>query len=400
MTNHAVPENSRVFILDDDPEIAVELAEAIGPDSVVLTRFDPAVITDTAMSASDSVVLDLSMPEYDGFQILNELTKANVAPRIVLLSGVDISLISEAARYARTLGLPVAGCLAKPVDPELLTLLLNSAMTPDRPAPHRPMPSVEEVVTAMRQGLFRLAYQPKADLRNGRWVGAEALLRCMIGGAPIPPDYLVACIEKAGERETFERWLRERAFDEARQMQAIAPGYGLSINILPASFHDPAFPDTCLQAAETAGLDPSTITLELVETEVMGLTPQVSATLARLRLKGFKLAIDDFGVGASNLDRFTRMPMNEVKIDRSIVGGIQRQGTIRRLVAALVALAHEQEMTVTAEGVEDNRTMDELRRMGCSLVQGYGIARPMEYADLLRVLPEKAWIGVERGDPT
>jgi len=135
-------------------------------------------------------------------------------------------------------------------------------------------------------------------------------------------------------------------------------------------------------------LDPANICLEITESVLMGEPDRVVGVLRRLHALGVRVAIDDFGAGYSSLAYIHRLPVDRIKIDRSFVGAMARDERTAAIVQATIDLAHRLDLEVVAEGVEDGKTLAELRRLGCDIVQGYFVARPMPAATLDRWLRE------------
>jgi EAL domain-containing protein (putative c-di-GMP-specific phosphodiesterase class I) len=133
-------------------------------------------------------------------------------------------------------------------------------------------------------------------------------------------------------------------------------------------------------------LDPESLALEITETAMLEQTPDAFDILTRLRIKNISLAIDDFGIGYSSLTQLFRMPFNEMKIDRSLVGRIIESKEASIMVDALVSLAHKLNLTVCAEGVEDQATLDTLGRFGCDFAQGYLVSPPVAAAEIPKII--------------
>jgi EAL domain-containing protein (putative c-di-GMP-specific phosphodiesterase class I) len=142
------------------------------------------------------------------------------------------------------------------------------------------------------------------------------------------------------------------------------------------------FPDVAATLAGAAGVEPHLITLEVTESQVMRQLSIVLDVLSRLRLKRFRLAIDDFGTGHSSLVQLRDLPFDELKVDRSFVHGASTDGTRRAICSASLRMAHQLNMQVVGEGIEDRDDWEFLRHLGCDVGQGYFIARPMPAADV------------------
>jgi EAL domain-containing protein (putative c-di-GMP-specific phosphodiesterase class I) len=160
------------------------------------------------------------------------------------------------------------------------------------------------------------------------------------------------------------------------------------------SLADPGYADAVTQIVTGHGLDPSEMILELTETEAILNIAAALENLTRLRIKGFGLAIDDYGVGYSSMQALSRMPFTEIKIDRSFVAAAATDPKYRLMVEHTIAVAHQLGLKTVAEGVETRAECDLLASLGCDRIQGYLISRPVEGSAFLRwMLDRRAHLG-------
>jgi EAL domain-containing protein (putative c-di-GMP-specific phosphodiesterase class I) len=151
----------------------------------------------------------------------------------------------------------------------------------------------------------------------------------------------------------------------------------MAINLLPSNLRNDKLVDHIVTLCETEGVSPDRLILEVTESTVMGRALEALDTLTRLRLKGFHLAIDDFGTGFSSLTRLQRLPVTEIKIDRSFVIEALKMSDAFIIVKTIIDLAHNMRMTAVAEGVETPKHYQLLAELGCDLGQGNSIAKPL-----------------------
>jgi EAL domain-containing protein (putative c-di-GMP-specific phosphodiesterase class I) len=164
--------------------------------------------------------------------------------------------------------------------------------------------------------------------------------------------------------------------------EAAAAHRHIAINLSAKSLTDRHLPERLLARCRHYGVEPRQVVLEVTETAAMA-DPATTVSLAtRLRLKGFQLSIDDFGIGYSSMAQLARLPFSELKVDAAFVSEVRRSSESRKIVAAMVGLGHSLGMTVTAEGVGDRETLDFLRGAGCDFAQGYFIGRPVPHTAL------------------
>lgn len=271
----------------------------------------------------------------------------------------------------------------------------NAASPGDRgptPAPAIATGAPPGLLDDLREAIARdqlgFALQPKIDLRSGRWLGAELLVRWdhpRLG--PLPPDAFVPVAEQAGMIDEMTLYLVRRGLAQCREWPDTGNPLQLSINVSANDLADPALVDAIIEASRDAG--PGLI-LEVTETAVMREPERVSAALPRLRGRGIGISVDDFGAGHSSLVNLRRLAPEELKIDRSFVRALMSSGSDRAIVRATIQLGHELDALIAAEGIEDEATRAWLAEAGCDVGQGFGIARPMPPADFVRLLQAAA----------
>ncbi|UDL05557.1 EAL domain-containing protein [Marinobacter sp. CA1] len=249
---------------------------------------------------------------------------------------------------------------------------------------------VSEFRLALQNQELELHLQPKLGLSSNQIVGAEALIRWPGRSTPIPADQLVAMAEQTGLIKPLTRWVLEEALRVRQQLLERGHEIGVSVNISPNNLREPEFPLHVQRLLTSHPDHRGHITLEVTETSMM-LDPGNSLkTLKSLDATGIPLSIDDFGSGYSSLSYIKQLPAREIKIDRSLVGDLPKQNEDRVIVQTTIQMCHSLGYRVVAEGVEDAETQQLLTTMGCDMIQGYHLARPMPLADLLSWLDERA----------
>lgn len=233
-----------------------------------------------------------------------------------------------------------------------------------------------------RRGLH-LVFQPKVDLRDGRCTGAEALIRwsCDARGA-VPPGRFVPLAENTRLIRPLTEWVLREGLDQLRDWQRSGLDLTLAVNISVRNLMQPDFVYFVGQELALRGLAPHLLHLEVTESGLM-VDPHASiATLQALKSLGVHIAIDDFGTGQSSMAYLRHLPADTVKIDRSFVDDMDVDRSDEVIVRATIMMARFLRLRVVAEGVENGRVYDKLRRFRCDEVQGYHIARPMPGRDL------------------
>jgi diguanylate cyclase (GGDEF)-like protein len=235
-----------------------------------------------------------------------------------------------------------------------------------------------------------LFYQPKVLLHNRQLVGVECLARWEhpVHG-PIPPEDFVAIAEHTGQLVRLNEFVLREALRRGRDWVNAGRSMPISVNVSPKSLVDHDFPDQVAALLDEYAFPPDLLTLEIKEDSPAGDTDRQLPVLRRLDGLGVRLAVDDFGTGYSSLAYLRRLPVDEVKIDRSFVQGMATDPGELAIVRAVVDLARHFELQVVAEGVESERTLSLLADMGCDIGQGFLFSRPLPYDRL------EAWLAAQ-----
>ena len=235
----------------------------------------------------------------------------------------------------------------------------------------------QELHFALERDELRLVYQPVFDTLTCRVVGAEALLRWDSAQGPISPAEFIPIAEETGLVMPIGDWvLRTACHQAAAWRREFGRGLPVSVNIAARQLTRPGLATQVLVALGEAGADPDDLVLEITEHGVLEDFAAAFRHLQEVRALGVRVAVDDFGTGWSSLSYLQRLPVDELKIDRSFVATLGVEGPSMAIVGSLVSLAHGLGLTVVAEGVETEEQLAELRRLGCDSVQGYLLARP------------------------
>lgn len=239
------------------------------------------------------------------------------------------------------------------------------------------------LLTELRQtlqgnlGLY-LVYQPKISLATGHVTGAEALIRWKhpINGEVLPRDF-IPLVEKTGLMRELTAWVIDHTIEQLSIWRGKDIFIPVSINLAASDFSRPDFAEGLEQKLRDACLDPELLGVECLETEKMLESPAAYNGLDMLKKRGFKISLDDFGSGYSNINYLRKLPLDIIKLDQSIVSKIDRDKASRIIVNNIVKLLKQLDYIVVAEGVEDVKTVEILRDLGCDEAQGYFYASPM-----------------------
>jgi len=246
----------------------------------------------------------------------------------------------------------------------------------------------KELKKALARGEFTQHFQPKINIETGETAGFEALIRWNHPAlGPISPAEFIPIAEESGDIVAIGKWMLHEACRQAKRLQDTQQCFvPVSVNVSARQFWQNIV-GVVESALDDAGLDPEYLVLEL--TESLMINPESAVRiLTRLKTLGVKLSIDDFGTGFSSLAYLKRLPIDELKVDKSFIDEILTDSPDRRIVQSLIVLAHHLNMTVVAEGVEKKEQVDCLRDLGCDQVQGYYYARPMTGEQLAAFLAD------------
>ena len=244
---------------------------------------------------------------------------------------------------------------------------------------------------ALDQEEFRLFYQPKLSLSNGRIIGAEALIRWQSPEqGMVAPDRFIPFAEEAGLIVPIGEWVLRTACRQNRAWQdaGLLP-IPVAVNISPRQMNQSLI-DFVGNVLRDSALAATWLELEITENVVMKDAEKTVATLHALKSLGLKISVDDFGTGYSSLSYLRRFPVDALKIDKSFVRDIARDADSAAIVKAVISLAHILNLRVIAEGVEDEQQHDFLRENGCDEVQGYYFGKPMSVEDFTLRLRDEA----------
>ncbi|WP_334598515.1 putative bifunctional diguanylate cyclase/phosphodiesterase [Pseudomonas alvandae] len=245
-----------------------------------------------------------------------------------------------------------------------------------------------ELRRALRRDELELHYQPRLNLDGGHIVGLEALVRWRHGERGLlPPSEFVPLAEQSGLIVPLGYWVISRALRDMQDLRerGLAPLH-MAINLSFRQFQDSQLLPTLSRLIAERGVEAQWLEFELTETAVMRRSELVKQTMDALGRLGVRFSLDDFGTGFSSFVHLNSLPIALLKIDKSFVGGMEQREENRKLVHAMINLAHNLNLEVVAEGVETAEQLDLLRGFGCDQVQGFLISKPLPLGELVEYL--------------
>ena len=389
----------RFLIVDDDQDQRYLLARTLagmGTARVIEAQsgHEALALLDRAGHAVDIVVTDLQMPNIDGMELVRRIGERKLPVSVIIVSGLDGVLLASAATMAQAYGVRVIGTIEKPATRAKFCSVLSHFRTPV-PATEAEddivyAPTAHDVCTGISAGQIEPFFQAVVELGSGKVVGAEALARWRHPTRGIlGPEVFLPPLAHAGYLDELSWIMLSMATMEAGLWRRADLPMTVSVNVSSSSLADPRYAEAVTQIVTGHGLDPSEMILELTETEAILNIAAALENLTRLRIMGFGLAIDDYGVGYSSMQALSRMPFTEIKIDRSFVSAAAGDPKYRLMIEHTVAVAHELGLKTVAEGVETRAECDLLASLGCDRIQGYLVAKPVEGSRFLRWMLER-----------
>ena len=247
-----------------------------------------------------------------------------------------------------------------------------------------------DLALALERDELELHYQPKLDLAFNLVTGVEALVRWTHPAlGPLAPDVFIPLAESTGLIEQLTDAVLTKALRQCRAWQDDGLDLSIAVNLSARNVLNPSLPDKVAAALVAAGLPAQKLILEITESSIMGDPERTVPTLERLDAIGVTLSLDDFGTGYSSLSYLQRLPVREVKIDRSFVMGLTRDNEKHAsgiLVRSIIGLGASFGLRIVAEGVENSEVLTQLRELGCDIAQGFHIGRPMPASELAGTL--------------
>ncbi|NNG12710.1 MAG: bifunctional diguanylate cyclase/phosphodiesterase [Halobacteria archaeon] len=251
---------------------------------------------------------------------------------------------------------------------------------------------VRELERAINKSELELYFQPKVDLNKHRLLGAEALIRWHNPERGyISPEEFIPLAEENGLIFPLTLWILNTALRQGVEIRHLWPDFRMAVNLSASTLAEVELIELVMRALRTWDTAPDKLMIEVTESAVMK-NPEASIeTLHGLRELGVILSIDDFGTGYSSFGYLKQLPVHELKIDQSFVRGMATDVNDGRIVQTMINLGENFELSVIAEGIEDEQTLYQLMSMGCHHGQGYYIGKPMSREKFLEWLTESEW---------
>jgi EAL domain-containing protein (putative c-di-GMP-specific phosphodiesterase class I)/FixJ family two-component response regulator len=393
------PGTTGILLLDDDPfmlKLLTVMLVQLGYTRVAACDSGEKALQRIGENEvpPDLIFLDINMPGMDGVEFIRRLVECRFGGSVILVSGENSRILESVEKLIEAHKLTALGHLQKPVKPEELARLIGRLepnkghREPTRSGRHSYC--VDELRASIAEGELVNYYQPKVALATFEVVGVESLVRWQHPSDGIVfPDQFLDLAEQHGLLTDITGVVLVEAMKQAKAWSQAGHPLPVAVNVSMDDLIALDFPDMAANLAASVGVESRFVTLEVTEGQVMRQRSTILDVLSRLSLKRFGLSIDDFGTGHSSLAQLRDLPFNELKVDRGFVHGAAADATRGAICSASLRMAHQLQMKVVAEGIEDKEDWDFLAHLGCDIGQGYFIARPMPAAAVLDWL--SAW---------
>lgn len=242
-----------------------------------------------------------------------------------------------------------------------------------------------------------LCYQPKISIRDRALIGVEALVRWQhVERGVVGPDDFISLAEQAGLCKGFTNLVLDKALEQCARWQQAGYHIPVSVNLSIKNLHDLDFPDDVRVLLHKWQVKPEMLLLEITESSIVVDQERVTKVIVELKKMGLQLSIDDFGTGYSSISYLKKFPAREIKIDKSFISNMLQNEDNAVIVKSTIEMVHNIGRKVVAEGVEDEETLQFLADLGCDIIQGFHLCRPLGDVDLDKWLDSTSWVVAKR----
>ncbi|WP_372762464.1 EAL domain-containing protein [Pseudoalteromonas sp.] len=387
------PRVPNILVIDDSRAILI-IMEAI------LCELDMSDTITTCLTAGealekvtadinyyDAIFTDLNMPEMDGMELIRHLGELHYQGAIIIISEMDPKVISLAASIAKQHNVHLIGNLSKPVQLNQVNALLNKIVSLNSHTLHKePIISKQALIQALLDDEITPFYQPKICIASCTIKSAEILARIVSSedGSIILPNRFIALAEQHELIDQITFTLFEKATSDFKYIQELLGNdIKLALNLSPTQLDNLDCPNKLLLILELNQIKPSDIIIEITEQNALASLAQLE-TLNRLRMHGFGLSLDDFGIGFTNMSQLKNLPFTEIKIDRTFISHIDTDQFSQVVVSSLIDISNQEHLELVAEGVERPEELAYLKNYHTKLaIQGFLFSQPKSNHDFI-----------------
>ena len=333
------------------------------------------------------LLCDLNLPEEDGIEFLRRMGDNGFQGCIILVRNKEGALLQSSVELADPEGLCLPGSLNKPVTREAL---LNQLNEPCKNHEDRSQKAInrsdlpEAILEGLRDDEFKIYFQPKVDISTLKPVGIEALARWWRHGNMIAPEIFIPVAEQHGLVDQLSEMLLTKALIGANRLSEAGFPLSIAVNLSANWVSNAQIPDFIQASIHATGLKVDKVILEITKTGAPTDLTQTIDILTRLHRKGFRLSVDDFGIGYSSVEQLQSVPFSEIKLDFNLIReACAVNAMARSVLSSSVEAAAKLNLSTVAKGIETQQDLDLAMELGCDQVQGWFIARPMDFDELI-----------------
>lgn len=381
-----------VLLVDDSEALCQYLSELLksyGVNYVEYCLNGESALTKVERNPAlwDAIFVDLHMEGMDGLQLMHSLSELRYRGGVVVMSALDQKILDFTGEVISKYSLRVLGSMHKPFEETTVAFLVKRIQNfhTNGVCPSENLLKRREVQVALEQKRLVPYFQPIVYPTLSKLISLECLIRLDIDGrGTILPSAFIPVAERFNllsmmTLSTLDAVLPQFKFFLVKTKTQCT----LAINLSPIQLLDESLPDVLFECVQSHGLLPEQIIFEITENEPIRATVQ-NKNLNRLRIKGFGLALDDFGAGYTNLRQIKNVPYTEIKLDRQMVDGVSRDRVLAVIAKSVLNLTHELGIKLVAEGVENPADLAFLNDIGVEYFQGYLFCRPKPLGELIR----------------
>jgi len=332
----------------------------------------------------DITFIDLNLSGMDCMALIHQVAEHKFETSVILISALDTSVMFSVAAMARACGIELLGTIEKPVAPEPLQALFKQYRSPQERNQARKADLVlteTDLQNAIERSEFEPLFQPKVVLATGQVRGVEAFARWRHPRHGwVMPAIFIPALERIGRMDDLTWIMLEKSIYAYKRWRELDYKIPISLNISPSTLAKPGFSEKTAEFVASHRVEPSAIIIEVTESATASNLPAFLENLARLRMHGFNLSIDDFGTGQASMQQLMRIPFSELKLDRSFVAGASQNKAMEMVLSSSLELCRKLKRQSVAVGVETRQDWDFLLKLGCNFGQGFYISRPMDGA--------------------
>ena len=336
-------------------------------------------LLDTLATPPDLLIVDLEMPKMDGPELLEALSGRRVRSPIIVASSRESALRHSVADMGTALGLRILGSLPKPLTDASLVALLQRRPETGQPArPKAQTVDPQELGSALEHDGISVYYHPQVEIGTCRVRGVEALARWLHPKHGwVPPDAFIPVAEEHGLIHMLTLRVMELAMAQTARWSRQGLDLSIAVNLSPRLLERSDLVQEISELQRRHRLRAEQIVLEVTESSLLRELAVALSVLTRLRLRGFRLSLDDYGTGFSSMQQLARIPFTELKIDRTFVRGASERESLQVILRSALDMASELGLETVAEGVESVEDWHLVRQFGCTMAQGWLLAKAM-----------------------